>query len=466
AQYEMVGDSALPSDPSVVMLTDHSGKPRWTVSIPPKYAFPLIPAQYKEICSQADEMTLHIADSKKQRKSHRYYGADPDFMDVPEAERKGLLGYAKGGSGAMDEVIGSLPQCKGTLTYVMETSDAGIGNSLLGLWMAYGLAQKEGRSFFVDDTRWPYGNYSSYFRPIPAANCAPPPPSHRVPCPHTAAHIVISAATFPHAFGMDFNNEFEDLRKTGVEQQRRIFALARTGYEALFHLADPDDVEYVKQRRSDVQETKEAGGMTIGLHVRRGDRHPWEYQYSKDYIPLTHYMDEARQVLLDRYEHDEEEEKAPSAGVVASKLLLATDDPDIYDAPDVARTERAQTRIVLASKKAIEKANPDAQPKNKYVDEIHGWEGGFFHDVFWGLGRDAPGASALASEPGDGVMQMRRWIGNGYVLDLAVLAEADVVVCGVSAMGCRLLAVMMGWERAFAQEGWRNVDGGFEWRGL
>jgi len=36
----------------------------------------------------------------------------------------------------------------------METSDAGSENSLMGLWMSYGLAQKEDRAFFVDDTRW------------------------------------------------------------------------------------------------------------------------------------------------------------------------------------------------------------------------------------------------------------------------------------------------------------------------
>lgn len=158
-QYEMVGDSPLPSDPSVVMLTDNMGKARWTVSIPPKLDFPLKPDQYKELCGQAEEMSLHIAEiaggSKKQRKRLLgYYGVDPNFMEVVDAENQGLLGYAKGGSGEKDETAGGLPRCERTLTYVMETSDAGMGNSLMGLWMAYGLAQKEGRTFFVDDTRW------------------------------------------------------------------------------------------------------------------------------------------------------------------------------------------------------------------------------------------------------------------------------------------------------------------------
>jgi hypothetical protein len=40
------------------------------------------------------------------------------------------------------------------LTYVMETDDAGFGNTLMRLWMSYGLAKAENRAFFIDDTRW------------------------------------------------------------------------------------------------------------------------------------------------------------------------------------------------------------------------------------------------------------------------------------------------------------------------
>jgi len=47
-----------------------------------------------------------------------------------------------------------MPTCEKTLTYVMETEDAGFGNSMMKLWMSFGLAMKEGRAFFIDDTRW------------------------------------------------------------------------------------------------------------------------------------------------------------------------------------------------------------------------------------------------------------------------------------------------------------------------
>jgi hypothetical protein len=44
--------------------------------------------------------------------------------------------------------------CETTMTFVLETSDAGFGKTLMMLWTAYGLAQKEGRDFFIDESRW------------------------------------------------------------------------------------------------------------------------------------------------------------------------------------------------------------------------------------------------------------------------------------------------------------------------
>lgn len=91
--------------------------------------------------------------SKKwKRKGRGYYYKDPYFVDISDAQRKGLL--PKDEQEWEDPAYERLPTCERSLTYVMETSDAGMGNTLLGMWLAYGLATKEGRTFFVDDTRW------------------------------------------------------------------------------------------------------------------------------------------------------------------------------------------------------------------------------------------------------------------------------------------------------------------------
>lgn len=154
----MVGDSSLPGEPAAVIVSDLQGRTRWTVSIPNEYGFPLRPSQYKEICKQSEEMSLHMADlgvGTKLRKRHMgYYGVDPNFLDIAEAERLGILSSSSKDSSRKGQTGSSPKTCEKSLTYVLETTDAGMGISLMGLWMAYGLAQKEERAFFVDDTRW------------------------------------------------------------------------------------------------------------------------------------------------------------------------------------------------------------------------------------------------------------------------------------------------------------------------
>ena len=166
--YEMVGGSLLPQDPSAVIVTDKKGKSKWTISIPSSYDFPLQPAQYLEICSQSMELSHHLFETGKtlSKRMRGYYQEDPWFLDVQEAEEQGLLPSSQPSGkpnvlvddegmieNQSDEENGMMV-CERSLTYVMETSDAGFGKSLMGLWMSYGLAQKEGRAFFVDDTRW------------------------------------------------------------------------------------------------------------------------------------------------------------------------------------------------------------------------------------------------------------------------------------------------------------------------
>jgi hypothetical protein len=114
------------------------------------------------------EVANHVADLHShmhhQHAAHfDYYHVDPYFMDVAEAESHGLLPGPKAKTSMKQDgtLIGENTDglidsevCEKTLTFVMETHDAGLGKTLMMLWSAYGLAQKERRSFFVDDSRW------------------------------------------------------------------------------------------------------------------------------------------------------------------------------------------------------------------------------------------------------------------------------------------------------------------------
>jgi hypothetical protein len=168
-EWEMVGGSHLPQEPSALALQDVKGKMRWTVSIPSNYEFPLKPAQYREICHQSMELSQTLSQEAQAqagfaKRMLNYNQQDQYYIDIHEAEEQGLLppskvaGRPKGF--VEDEAIKDglstegLKICDRTLTYVMETDDAGFGNTLMRVWMSYGLAKAENRAFFIDDTRW------------------------------------------------------------------------------------------------------------------------------------------------------------------------------------------------------------------------------------------------------------------------------------------------------------------------
>jgi hypothetical protein len=298
-----------------------------------------------------------------------------------------------------------------------------------------------------------------------------------LPCPHHARHLVVSAATAAVTFGGAFNDEFEDARKMEVYRQKPIFALARLGYEKLFRLADADQV-YVDKRvaeflsKASHPDSELKNGAITGIHVRRGDRHPYEFQYRDSYIPLNIYIEEAQELRELTFNNSGLDESMYPAAEAQSINIVASDDPEVYSSDEFAHAIRAQEQIKLAS---ASPSSPQASPSaiRKFVDETVGWEGGFFSSMFWSLGKPIS-VPATATEmlntnlaPTEEALRLRELVGRAYLMDLAVLGGAsDRIVCTVSSMGCRLLAVMMGWERAFGKWGWVNIDGDFDWRGV
>ena len=259
--------------------------------------------------------------------------------------------------------------------------------------------------------------------------------------------------------------------------------MIRVGYEALFHLA-PQDAACATSRLSELDGIRLKSRRIVGVHVRRGNRHPWEYQYQDSYTPLETYVDAVDAFLTQEFHPDAanssavpQSEKSPEE--LDSVTLLASDDPDVYDTPELGHTHRAQSHISLANKAALDAASPLTVPRssdsevifNKFVDGNVGWEGGFFPSVFWGLGNAAAGSTAargLRKEredplPSELSLSLRGLVARAYLLDLKILGASDAIVCGVSSIGCRLLAVMLGWQKGIVEGRWKNIDGGYGW---
>jgi hypothetical protein len=168
-EWEMVGGNKLPEEPSAIALQDAKGKMRWTVSIPAAFEFPLTPQQYQHVCHQSHELATQVrqeaqAAGGRVKRMLGYYQKDKYFVDVQDAEAQGMLppsraegrpkGFVDDEAIASGDATAGLKVCDKTLTYVLETEETGFGTSLMRLWMAYGLAKAEGRTFFLDDTRW------------------------------------------------------------------------------------------------------------------------------------------------------------------------------------------------------------------------------------------------------------------------------------------------------------------------
>ncbi|UQC79945.1 uncharacterized protein CLUP02_05426 [Colletotrichum lupini] len=495
--FEMVGQDDLPDFPTPIVITDKSGKSKWTVSIPPSYDFPLSVKEYGDMCSKCREVAARVRDMRHrsqvtdQNLLSNDAPADPYFIDVTEAQESGLLPefatsqWPSKGQGRDGDLVGEnkdslveKPVCQRSMTFVLETENAGIGHSIMQLWTFYGLAQRQGRAFFIDDSRWAYGKYTDIFQPPPIPNCRPPPRHEMIPCPPRARHLVVTSETAKSLWAGSLSKPYADFRAQDEEGLRELFDLAHDGYRALFDL-NKDDTQYVINRVKEVKTKSLTGdanpndGLVVGVHIRHGDCHPLEYKYRGTYIPMEIIANRAQEIIDANYNNTGRDGADDKLAKKQSLIVMASDDPTVYDSEDFKGSMRAQEQIRLASKQETHKPATDKHVMHRFEDESFGWEGGFFAAMFWNLGLSSMSASNAATAknmqlaPSAETLRLRGYIGRAYMMDLAVLANAsDAIVCTVSAMGCRLLAVMMGWESAMEAHNWVNVDGPYGWTGM
>jgi len=278
--------------------------------------------------------------------------------------------------------------------------------------------------------------------------------------------LVVSAATLPWTFGTAFKTEYQQSLKHGFKKNRPIYDLVRQGYQDLFHLQG-EDAPFLAHKLTVMRAAASASQTPlVGMHIRRGDLHPFEVEYSHDYLPFERYTSAASELFA---------AFSPNkSSLEPTALLLASDDPDILSSQDLLNTlpshltvSRPQERIVLASKKTLEPAKPIRKPGSayvKHVDENSGWEGGFYASLFFSLGRGHPSASdkGMGEEMQMAVLKLRELVGRAYLLDLAVVGHADAAVCASSSAACRIIGVMMGADKVYNGQ-WKNVDTSRVW---
>lgn len=226
-------------------------------------------------------------------------------------------------------------------------------------------------------------------------------------------------------FGHAFVDQFEDPLKMEVLRQIKIFDLVRQGYEALFRLGLRED------SLSAVEDRKHATpGPVVAVHIRRGDGRPLDWGFKKiGYVPLEKYSEAASNLFV-------------AANLVGNGVIVcASDDPDICSAPEFTGFEPAQNL-----------PQPPTHRLGARIDTPN--SPGFIAEDFWNMD-----------------MGRRAQMGISYVRDLKIMGElaaraGSSAVCDVASVTCRLVAVVMGWDRAILEKGWVNTDGEFDWNGV
>lgn len=136
-------------------------------------------------------------------------------------------------------------------------------------------------------------------------------------------------------------------------------------------------------------------------------------------------------------------------------MILASDSAAVYNYWEEGAILRAQHRILISTPSISAPTFPDMIANLPLP-----FEDGFFSSKF----PEIKGSAArFSSDPG---LEYKALLGRTYLMDLAVLGSMDRVVCAVGSVGCRLLAVMMGWDRAIMKKEWVNVDGEWDWEGV
>lgn len=175
--HQLIADDGSLQDPMPILIANSNKGSKVSISLPNHLQFPLKPSEYNTICSIYEDVARRLQHQNSRSGFHQkwefqdYYYDDPNFMDIKEAEGYGLLpvrhetkladqpnpqgSYSKLREKEPSTHLGTTGEvCEKSLTYILETTDAGIGKTLLGLWLSYGLSKEEGRAFFIDDSNW------------------------------------------------------------------------------------------------------------------------------------------------------------------------------------------------------------------------------------------------------------------------------------------------------------------------
>lgn len=344
--------------------------------------------------------------------------------------------------------------CKKTLTYLLD-DDFGMAFHLNAISLANALAKKDGRDFFIVDGDWDRGFWPDHFLEISAPACQPPPPAEMYGCPRSSRHWIITSSIFPYhfsdeefqlAYGEDSAKDehtVDFLPRLIPNKRKPIFEMARGSFETLFTL-NAENRKLIEHTRKEIIDSKAWKGGHYGqlppfvsVHIRKGDRHPFNPVHKLDYIPVSEYID----TINATWSHLRAlNQRLP----VYPNVYVASDTPLIMDAlldmvPDWSLFHLSQST-----------------PKElSLIAHPHEYSQRHFH---------AHVKSERVSYTRGQVIDMH-FLGGGWAArptnGIGSISEADqplATICTVSSNICQFAALQLGWHEAFEKGRFINID--------
>ncbi|KAL8277047.1 hypothetical protein RQP46_010581 [Phenoliferia psychrophenolica] len=180
--------------------------------------------------------------------------------------------------------------CDTSLTYLL-TPGYGLFYHLNAIAQAYSMAELTQRTFFIDDSEWDRGRWTDHFQPLPDPGCRKPNVSLVHSCPRASRHWALDPMTLHYHFGHEYQEEFSDPKSADVWRKKPMYRLARNGFTSILVPSDTTTSLIHLARSSLSNVTASTGGHYMGVHLRRGDRHPFSWFFHKDYIPLADFVE-------------------------------------------------------------------------------------------------------------------------------------------------------------------------------
>jgi len=316
--------------------------------------------------------------------------------------------------------------CSSSITYMLD-GEVGLVADLALMAQVAGLARSRNRTFFVDDTYWDRGKWSDYFedvdigQPGPEPGCRSPPPEELVACPRLARHWVVTSRTAKFHFTHDFVEEFEDPYKMAVERKRPMLETGRESFLSAFRLNN-ELQSLVTNAQSQL-----GTGPYMSVHIRRGDQNAMSWKYHTGYVPIGDYVDAVKGAWAKLAVEPEKN------GV---KLYVAADDPE-------------------ALREFLEQVPEDWKTFSLLVDG---------DEQLARLASNAAYDQATWDEAHD--TEQKAVLTKGMLVDLAMVGGGWPVsssgpiatVCTLSSNVCKVSAMLLGWQKAFVEKRWVEID--------